>query len=147
MGIQENKQLVIEGYRLFQNGDIHKLLELYHDDAEWIGPESEFVPFAGAFHGKAGIAQFFSKLDAAARANRFEPTQFIAEGDKVVVTGLASWLAKPTGRSYDSAWVHVFTVRDGKVARFEAYSDTAAAEKAFHPEQTSQGSIGAQLHH
>ena len=147
MGAQENKQLVMQGYRLFQSGDIRKLLDLYHDDAEWIGPESELVPFAGAFHGKAGIAQFFAKLDAATHANRFEPTQFIAEGDKVVVAGVSSWLAKPTGRSYDSTWVHVFTLRDGKVARFESYYDTAATEKAFNPEQTSQASIAAQLHH
>lgn len=147
MSTEENKQLVIEGYRLFQRGEIGKLLELYHDDAEWIGPESEFLPFAGAFHGKAEIAQFFIKLDAAARAERFEPAQFIAVDDKVVVMGQATWLAKPTGRSYDSAWVHVFTLRDKKVARLDIYYDTAAAEKAFRPEQTSQAPIAAQLHH
>ncbi|WP_317204505.1 nuclear transport factor 2 family protein [Janthinobacterium sp.] len=147
MGIQENKQAVMEGYRRFQSGDIRKLLDLYHDDAEWIGPELAFVPFSGAFHGKTGIAQFFAKLDEAVHADRFEPAEFIADGDKVVVTGFASWLAKPTGRRYDSDWVHVFTLRDGKVSRFEAYYDTAATEKAFRPEQTSQASAAAQLHH
>lgn len=147
MGTQENKQLVIEGYRLFQSGDIRKLLDLYHDDAEWTGPELEFVPFSGAYHGRAGIAEFFAKLDGSVRTERFEPQQFIAEGDKVVVTGVATWLAKPTGRSYDSEWVHVFTVRNGKVARFDMYYDTATTEKAFHPEQVSQDAKGARLHH
>jgi ketosteroid isomerase-like protein len=94
------------------------LLDRYHEDAEWIAPESELVPFSGNFYGKSGIAQFFAKLDAAVQTIRFKTKQFIAEGD-TVVTGEGNWLAKPTGRHYDSVWVHVFTLRDGKVARFE----------------------------
>eukprot|EP01032_Pedospumella_encystans_P000322 gene322-361_t len=86
MDVQENKILVMEGYRLFQNGDIASLLERYHDDAEWIGPDSEFVPFAGSYHGKAEIAQFFQKLDQAVNPIRFEPKQFIAEGDTVAAS-------------------------------------------------------------
>lgn len=147
MDAQENKQLVIEGYRLFQSGDIRKLLGNYHDDAESIGPELEFVPFAGSFHGKAEIAQFFAKLHAAVHTIRFVPKEFIAEGDKVIVTGEATWMAKPSGRTYDSPWVHVFTVREGKIARFQAYYDTAATERAFLPDQPGQAGTAAQLHH
>jgi uncharacterized protein len=147
MNAQENKQLVMEGYRLFQTGQISELLSRYHDDAEWISPELEFVPFSGAFHGKSEIARFFANLDASVHTNRFEPTQFIAENDKVVVTGFASWLAKPTGRSYDSPWVHVFTVRDGKVARFESYWDTLATARAFLPEESGRVSSAVPMHH
>ena len=147
MDIQQNKQLVMEGYRLFQSGDIRSLLDRYHDHAEWIGPESEFLPFGGNFHGKAGIGQFFALLDSSVKPLRFEPQQFIAEGDTVVVTGTATWLAKQTGRSYDSPWVHVFTLHDGKVARFQSYYDTAAAERALHVDQPGEALSAAQLHH
>lgn len=147
MNAQENKQLVIEGYQLFQSGQIGELLNRYHDDAEWIGPEIEFVPFSGAFHGKAGIAQFFTNLDASVHATHFQPTRFIAEGDCVMVTGRATWHAKPSGRSYDSPWVHVFTLRDGKVARFESYYDTAATANAFRPDQAERLPSAASLHH
>lgn len=147
MDIQESKKLVAEGYRLFQNGDIRNLLELYHDDAEWIGPESEFLPFSGSFHGKQGITQFFTKLDAAAQAVRFEIKQIIAEGDTVVVRGESTWLARATGRSYDNPWVHVLTLRDGKVAQLQSYYDTAPGERAFRPEQPGQASAAAPLHH
>lgn len=148
MNAQENKQLVMEGYQMFKNGDIPHLLERYHDDALWIEPDAENIPFAGRHSGKAEIARFFQRLDECAQPLRFEPKTFIAEGDKVVVTGEATWLARNTGRSYDSAWVHVFTVRDGKVARFESYHDTAAGERAFRPDQPGQGAgAGAPLHH
>ena len=147
MNTQENKQVVMEGYRDYQNGNIQNLLDRYHEDAEWSTPESELIPFSGNFHGKSGIAQFFAKLDAAVQTIRFEPKQFIAEGDQVVVTGEASWLAKPTGRAYDSAWIQVFTLRDGKVARFVSFYDTAASERAFQPGPTGQPSVATELHH
>jgi ketosteroid isomerase-like protein len=111
MDAKENKRLVMEGYEMFQRGDIPRLLERYHDDALWIEPESETVPFAGRHQGKAEIARFFAQLGETTQAMRFEPADFIAEGDKVVVTGEATWQVKATGRTYDSPWVHVFTLR------------------------------------
>ena len=147
MNAQQNKQRVQESYRLFQNGDIQGVLERCHDDAEWCSPDSEVMPFAGSFHGKPGIADFFSRLDATLQALRFEPQEFIAEGDKVVVVGQATWLVKTTGKQFDTPWMHVFTLRDGKIARIEALSDTAAGERAFRPEQGAQAAMGTQLHH
>lgn len=147
MNSQQNKQLVQEGYQLFQRGDIRGVIERCHDDAEWSSPETEFVPFSGKFHGKQGIAEFFSKLDESTRTLRFEPREFIAEGDKVVVLGDASWEVKATGRRFDTPWVHVFTLRDGKFARFESLADSAASERAFRPDQGAQMSAPSQLHH
>jgi ketosteroid isomerase-like protein len=147
MDAQQNKQLVQEAYRLFLKGDIQGVIERCHDDAEWASPESDYIPFAGMFRGKQGVAEFFSKLGANAHPVRFEPQEFIAEGDKVVVLGQATWQAKTTGRSFDTPFTHVFTMRDGKMARFEAYADTAAGERAFRPDQSTQTSMGTQLHH
>lgn len=147
MDTEQNKQVVMEGYRLFQAGDIARLTELYHDDAEWVTPESDYVPFSGNFHGKQGIAQFFSKLDAGAQVVHFTPREVIAEGDKVVVMGDSSWIARPTGRAYDSPWVHVFTLRDARVSRFVGYFDTAACEKAFNPAQPGVSGKAVPLHH
>lgn len=133
MSSQDNKQLVMQGYQKFQNKDIAGLLELFTDDIEWIGAKAEELPFAGEYHGKNEVSQYFAQLDQAQEAQQFEPQQFIAEGDNVVVTGQARWTVKSTGQTYDNPWVHVFTIRDGKVARFQQYNDSAAAVKAFQP--------------
>ena len=61
----------------------------------------------------------------------FEPAEFIAQGDKVVVLGSSKATVKSTSRSYETDWVHVFTVKDGKVTNFAEFFDTAAATKAF----------------
>ena len=147
MNAQENKQLVQEGYQEFLRGDIASMLMRCHDDAEWINPDSDTIPFAGAFHGKQGIAEFFTKLNANLQAIRFEPQAFVAEDDKVVVVGQATWQVKMNGRQFDTPWMHVFTMRDGKVASVQALTDTAATERAFRAEQPAQPSMGTSLHH
>ncbi|HEY1151518.1 MAG TPA: nuclear transport factor 2 family protein [Pseudoduganella sp.] len=147
MNIQENKQRVMEGYKLFQAGDIQNLLGLYHENAEWLGPESEHVPFSGNFHGRAGIAEFFRKLDASVQPLHMEPRRMIAEGDTVVVIGDSTWLARNTGRQYDNPFVHIFTLRDGMVERFEGMWDTGPAERALSPELPLGQDLGKPLHH
>ncbi len=147
MNSQDNKQLIMRGYQLFQAKDIQQLLTLFADDIEWIGAESEHIPFSHPYHGREQVAQFFADMDQAQEAIRFEPETFIAEDDKVVVTGQSAWLVKATGQRYESPWVHVFTVQNGKVTRLQQYNDTAAAEAAFRPSSAPRAQQGAPLHH
>jgi ketosteroid isomerase-like protein len=147
MNTEQNKQAVQEAYRMYQNGDVASIVERCHDDCEWTSPDSDLIPMSGPFHGKPGVADYFIRLGSAMQATRFEPREFIAEGDKVVVIGQATWQVKATGRSFDTPWVHVFTMRDGKIASFEAFGDTAAGERAFRPEAPVQPPMTSQLHH
>ena len=39
--------------------------------------------------------------------------------------------AKPTGRTYETDFVHLITFRDGKIRRFQEFFDTYAAAEAF----------------
>ncbi len=147
MTSEENKQLARDVYASFIAGDIPKVLEIYADDVEWSTLESEYVPFAGNYHGKAGVAQFFQKLSESQDAERFEPTEFLADGNKVVVYGNATWRVKSTGRTYDTPWVHISTMRDGKVIRFLDYIDSAAAEAAYRPVDTMTRQKDTVIHH
>ncbi|HEY0003982.1 MAG TPA: nuclear transport factor 2 family protein [Pyrinomonadaceae bacterium] len=131
MSEQENVKLVQQAYSNFQSGDIQALLGLLSDDVEWQLPEIENVSFAGRRRGKAQVAEFFSKLAEAQEARQFEPREFIAQGDKVVALGSYMWQTRATGSSYGGDWAHVFTVRDGKIAGFHEFMDTAAAANAY----------------
>jgi hypothetical protein len=57
--------------------------------------------------------------------------EFIAQGDTVATLGFYRGTVKPTGRSFSSEWVMVFTLDRGKVARFREYTDTNAIVTAF----------------
>lgn len=137
MDTTQNKQLVMQVYEKYKNKDVKGILALCDDRVEWIGSESDYIPFAGNYHGKDQVAQFFMKLDQSQDVIDLEPRDFIAEGDKVTVTGTSSWHVKSTGLTYDSPWAHVFTLRDGKIARFQHYEHTAAVEAAFRPTQAT----------
>jgi uncharacterized protein len=55
----------------------------------------------------------------------------VAQGDKVVALGNYAWRVKSTGLEYETDFVHVFTVRDGKVTRYQEFMDTAVVGGAY----------------
>jgi ketosteroid isomerase-like protein len=131
LGIRTNAGVVQETYEAVGRGDIPALLDLLTDDVEWTfqGPSS--IPFAGTRRGREGVAEFFSLVGENLEFQEFEPREFVAQGDTVVVLGLERSLVKPTGRAFEQEWAHVYTLRDGKVATFLALEDTAAHVAAF----------------
>ncbi len=59
------------------------------------------------------------------------PQHFVAQGDMVATFGRFSGAGKATGRRFDIAYAHYFQIRDGKVAAFEDFNDTAALLNAL----------------
>ena len=132
MSEQDNLQIVKEAYAAFKRGDIPAILNTLSDDVVWFLPgQTSLVPVAGERRGREEVGQFFAALDENQEVKEFEPQEFIAQGEKVVVLGQYRWRVKSTGREFSSDWVHVFTVRDGKVAGFKEYYDTDACADAY----------------
>jgi len=147
MDAQENKRIIMDGLQLFRQGDIGRMLGHFHDDCEWIGPEADSVPFAGCFRGKADVGRFFAAMGASMEPLRFDVHDVVAENDKVVVIGEAEWRVKSTGRTYTNPWVNVFTLRDGKIVRTDAYYDSMPAERAFRPDRPDLLAAATALRH
>lgn len=128
---QENTETVKRMYAAFGRGDKAALVEGFADDVEWqiAGPAA--IPICGPRHGREQVAQFFTVLAETFETQQFEPRQFVAQDDMVVVLGHERHRARSTGRSYEGEWVQVFTLRDGEVVKYREYFDTAAALAAF----------------
>jgi uncharacterized protein len=131
MSEQENTGLVQQAYGHFQNGEIPQVLDLLSEDVEWLFPELEGVPVARNWHGREQVGQFFQTLADTQEVRQFEPREFVAQDDKVVALGHYAWHVKSTGREWESDFAHVFTIHDGKVTRFQEYTDSAALAEAF----------------
>ncbi|MDH2406596.1 nuclear transport factor 2 family protein [Bradyrhizobium sp. SSUT18] len=127
----KNRQFIEQAYANFKAGDIPTLLQSMSEDVTWQLPEVENVPFAGKRQGRGAVGEFFSTLATVQDSRSFEPREFIAQGDKVVVLGHYVWQVKANGRTYESDFAHVFTVRGGQIVAFHEYTDSAAAAKAF----------------
>jgi ketosteroid isomerase-like protein len=134
MSERTNADVVQQGYEAFGRGDIPALLDLLTDDVEWTLQGPSVIPFAGTRYGREGVAEFFSALDETLEFEQFEPREFVAQGDTVVVVvvGIERSLSKATGRTIEQEWAHVNTLKDGKIAKFRAFGDTAAYVEAFH---------------
>ena len=130
MSSQDNVEVVKQAYQNFKTGDIESLLNLLSEDVTWRLPEIENVPYSGTREGREAVAGFFSSLADTQETVQFEPREFVASNDKVVVLGAYTWRVKANGREFGGDWAHVFTVRDGKIQGFQEYMDTAAATLA-----------------
>lgn len=131
MSEQDNLRIVKEGYGDFSRGDIQTLLGKFADDIEWLVPGSKNNPLAGTYKGRSGVGEFFKRLSDLTEMSKFEPTDFFAQGDKVVVLGRETARVKSTGRTFQGDWAMAFTLKNGKVVRYQEYSDTANLEAAF----------------
>ena len=130
MGVQENVQIVKDAYAAFGRGDIQGLLALLAEDIEWVSPGGALPP-ADTYRGPAAVAGFFQKLSGTVEFSSFEPREFVAEGDRVLVLGFDSGRVKATNRTFEGHWVMAFTVRNGKVRSVREYLDTQAVARAF----------------
>ena len=61
----------------------------------------------------------------------FQPREFLAEGDRVLVVGWERVKVKATNRTIELDWIMSFTVRNGKVAVFREFTDTKALADAY----------------
>jgi len=128
----QNTKIVKDAYEAFGRGDVQTLLGYFDDAILWkpVHGAGRHVPTAGERRGKAAVGEFFKIVSEQVNFLRFEPKEFVAQGDKVVAIG--HYVAKaPTGRGFESDFVMVFTLRDGKVVEFQEFSDSAAINAAY----------------
>jgi ketosteroid isomerase-like protein len=127
----DNVKLIQEAYAAFGRRDMEALIGAMTPDVDWamVGRASDFPTF-GAWPGADKVREFFRSVGDTIDFHDFSPREFYPSGDKVFVLGRYEGTVKKTGRRLASDWVHVFTIRDGKVAQFREFADTAAIAEA-----------------
>jgi ketosteroid isomerase-like protein len=126
MSEQKNVAIVKQALAAFQRGELQTFLNFFSDDAAFRHPMSTAIwPWAGTRHGRAQLAESAAGVVEVIEFEWFEPREFIAQGNKVVVLVFERGRVKATGRVFDNDYVHVFTVSEGKIVQFCVYEDTA----------------------
>jgi uncharacterized protein len=122
--------VVQAAYAAFGSGNIPAILDLAVEDIEWTFHGAQGLAYTGSFSGKTAVAKWFANVVQTEDIQAFEPREFLVGGDHVTVLGWERTRALPQGRIFETDWVHVFTVRDGRVVRFWGMYDTQAAAAA-----------------
>ena len=119
-----NKEIVESAYASFAAGDVPAVLGAMDPKIEWNEPEG-FPVYGGTWIGPDAVLQdVFMRLGEIGEDFSVNPTKFIAEGESVVVLGALAWRHKASGEPAEVETVHVWTVADGKLARFQQQIDT-----------------------
>lgn len=120
---EEHLKTVQGIYSAFGRGDVPALLNYLDENVDWemVGPPNS--PITGNRRGKSGATEFFVAVAQSEDMKAFEPREFIADGDTVVVWGFESFVVKSTGRAFQSDWAHLWWFKAGKVAKFRGFND------------------------
>jgi ketosteroid isomerase-like protein len=136
MSESDNVKVVQAGYEAFGRGDLDGLLALLDANVEWVSPGPDFVPTAGRRRGPEQVREFFRAVNDTYEFERFEPKTFVSQGDLVVVIGEDAVRVRATGKAIVEPWVHVFTVQNGRIVRFQEFIDMSASAEELRTART-----------
>jgi ketosteroid isomerase-like protein len=132
MAQERNGELVQRFYAGMQAGNIEGVLALLSRDFELVYSGPSIIPCAGRWSGHEG----FRNWTQAAMQGHLPPDsvdfgEFTVHDDKVFVPGHVRLRVKTTGKTCETDFLHVFTVRDGRLTRWHDFFDTFALAQAY----------------
>jgi ketosteroid isomerase-like protein len=118
-------------YDALGRSDVPGVLALLQSELEWTEAE-RFPYYSGTWRSPQEILdKLLIPLTRDWTGFSAKALDFIGEGDRVVSLGVYSGTFKSTGRSMTAPFAHVWTVRDGRIAKFEMHTDTAKVLEAL----------------
>lgn len=128
-----NVDLVQGLYGAFAQGDVPTVVGGMAADIHWREAEGNpYQPSGAAWVGADAIVEnLFMRLATEWDGFAVHPGRYHDAGDAVVVEGRYTGTYLATGTAVDSQFCHVFELEDGKVTRFQQFTDTAQFQKAM----------------
>ena len=136
MSIDKNVQVVKDFFAAIGIGDKQRVLALVAEDVEWIIPGEDW-PLAGTHRGHAGVAEVRQKASEEIETTYPKPPEYVAQGDRVLVVGVANGKIKATNKTFVDHWVFDITVKNGKLMSIREYVDTQALAQASEKDAKS----------
>jgi ketosteroid isomerase-like protein len=125
---EENLQLVREGFVAMERGDVEALVAISDPEVEWINPEYAVEP--GTRRGPEGFRKAVRATHEIFDEVKFEIEEMIEVGDRVVATGTMMARGKGSGLEVAQSFGIVFTIREGRLIRFQWFRDPSEARAA-----------------
>jgi len=123
---QDNQEIVKSMYDAFARGDVPFVLGLFDPQIEWNEAENYLYAGGNPYIGPQAVLN--GVLAPTGRdwdGFSATPEEIVASGDTVIAMGRYRGTYKATGARANAQFVHVFKLKDGKIIRFQQYTDTA----------------------
>jgi uncharacterized protein len=122
---QEGVEFVLDGYARFNAGERRPELWFWHEDAEFHASRTD--PDAAVHRGIDAIRRQFESWVEAYPDLQVEPLEAKGNGDQVFLWVRFAGHGANSGLPIDMELAHVYTLRDGRVARLVEYPARAEA--------------------
>jgi ketosteroid isomerase-like protein len=127
--MRANLELIRRVYAAWNGGDpIEGVIPLLHPNFEWVNPP--YAVESGVREGHAGWREANARGQAAFESYKHEPGEMIEIDDKVLCFATFIARGRAGGIEYEKSEPHVWTIRDGKVVRFQWFHDDDEARLA-----------------
>lgn len=118
-------EVVRQFYKALGRGDISAVIASLGPELEWTEAES-FPYYGGTWRSPREVVDNLLVPLARDWENfSVDVDDFVAEGERVVSFGTYTGTYRQTGRSMSAPFAHSWTVRGGRLSRFDMYTDTA----------------------
>lgn len=136
-----SKDVMTQLYDAFARGDVAAVLGAFDPGIEWREAEGYRYSDRNPYRGPQEIAEgVFQRLGADLNDFRLAVHHMIESGDTVVVEGRYTAVVKETGTPIDAQFAHVWEVKDGRITRFQQYTDTGQWNAAMGIERPTSAS-------
>lgn len=126
-----NGEIVEILYEAFARGDVPAVLGSFDPRIEWREADGFIYADGNPYIGPQAVAEgVFMRLASDVEQFSVTPENIIDAGDTVVVEGRYKGTMKVTGTPVDAQFAHVWQLRDGRIVRFQQYTDTAQWRRA-----------------
>ena len=127
----ENVKTVETMYAAFAKGDIPTVLAGLDAQVEWWEAENFIYADNNPYVGPESVLQgVFMRIVSDWDGFAVSPAGVLDAGDTAIGHGYYSGTHKQTGKQVRAQFAHFFTFRDGKIVKFQQYTDTAQFKQA-----------------
>jgi ketosteroid isomerase-like protein len=123
-----NLEVVQSIYAAYGRRDFAAFFGLLDPDVEI--RQTRQLPWGGEYRGHDQARELFRKVAELTQTTP-EPEEYVESGETIVAIGRLRGQAKQTAKEIDVRIVHAWTIRDGKVIRYDAYMDAPAMNAAL----------------
>jgi ketosteroid isomerase-like protein len=125
---QDNVSIITTLYAEFAAGNAPAVLAAFDAAIEWNEAENFLYADGNPYIGPAAVAEgVFGRIGEEWEGFSVDVEQIVGCGDVVLAMGRYRGTYVATVETLDAQFAHVWWVRDGKVVRFQQYTDTAQA--------------------
>jgi ketosteroid isomerase-like protein len=128
---QDNVNTIRRMYEAFAKGDIPTVIAALDPQVEWWEAENFIYADGNPYVGpQAVLAGVFMRIGGEWESFAVAPTEVLDAGNAIIAHGHYSGIYKKNGASVRAQFAHLFTFRDGRVVKFQQYTDTAQFREA-----------------